>query len=153
MNYWLSFGEEVRGPYTLDQLRGFWSRGEVTALTPVCEDGADSWSQLGEMQDTLEPGRKDSTLFGILAVVGGYLGLHNWYIKRPFFAALQMAAGIFGFYLLATRPSNPDYDLALEAARENHFIGGVIFFGGAWLLALAESVLVKKDGDGREFRS
>jgi hypothetical protein len=43
-------GHSVKGPFTLEDLRGAVSRGEVAKTTSACEEGGETWQPLGDLR-------------------------------------------------------------------------------------------------------
>ncbi|MDB2327301.1 DUF4339 domain-containing protein [bacterium] len=53
--YWITIGDEQRGPYTISQLRSMWQSGTITANTLYWQQGFDDWFSLSTIIDLLEP--------------------------------------------------------------------------------------------------
>jgi len=49
MNYYLYYNEETYGPYSLQELQGFYESGEMTAEDYICEEGASEWILASEV--------------------------------------------------------------------------------------------------------
>ena len=50
--YNLLVGQEVKGPYTLGQIRSMWKSGSVTADVQYAEVGADAWHPVLSIAET-----------------------------------------------------------------------------------------------------
>ena len=48
--FYLSDGEEVRGPYAKDQLRSMWGSGQITAASLYCAEGSQEWRDILELE-------------------------------------------------------------------------------------------------------
>ncbi len=53
--YFITNGDEQRGPYTISQLRSMWHSGSITASTLYWQDGLNEWVPLSTILDLLEP--------------------------------------------------------------------------------------------------
>jgi hypothetical protein len=52
--YYILENDEVKGPYTIDQLRSMWISGALTGDTFYSQDGYEKWLQLWEIANVLE---------------------------------------------------------------------------------------------------
>jgi GYF domain 2 len=55
MTYHLWLEEQAKGPFTLGQLRAMWNSGQITSETRCTSDAGESWFDLSELLDDLEP--------------------------------------------------------------------------------------------------
>ncbi len=145
MNYWLSFGEEVKGPFSLHQVRKFWERGDVTGDNQFCLEGENSWTPLSEISHLLEPGPR-RWVYILLGLFLGWLGVHNFYAGRFFFGVLQL--GLCAILWLRLQDAHAAYpgDYSAETAR----LGGIILGFTLISWVIADIGLVSKAADGRK---
>ncbi len=55
IKYYVTIGEEQKGPYTLAQLQTMWRAGSLTVDTQYWFDGQSEWMPLGTILELLEP--------------------------------------------------------------------------------------------------
>ena len=100
MRYYVSQNNQTKGPFTLNQMQAMWNSGTITGDLLYCEEGADTWFSLSDLQPMLEPAPPHSSpqtlrsihqqpqlvrtaksrgIFIILGLFLGCLGLHNFY--------------------------------------------------------------------------
>lgn len=165
-HYYLQINEEVRGPYSLGQVKGFWDRGEVTVTTPVCAEGQESWETLEALLWMLEPesqsamaeemgfvrsGRKVSQVvsnkirssYCALGLVFGVLGFHNFYVGRRQEGRMALIGALITISM---------YAMGAWTGIAPMFFGGVFGLLGLWFYGIYEALTVKTDGKGRRMR-
>lgn len=49
IRYFLYLGGEVKGPYRVSEIRVLSEVGTVTAQTPICAEGSQTWSDFGSL--------------------------------------------------------------------------------------------------------
>lgn len=54
MRFYLFTNNEVRGPFTVSQLRSMWKSGSVTELDSYCEEGTEDWLPLSYLSEILD---------------------------------------------------------------------------------------------------
>jgi TM2 domain-containing membrane protein YozV len=53
--YWLSIGNEKKGPYTFSQLKSMWGSGSITADALYCQEGFEAWVPISSLLDQKPP--------------------------------------------------------------------------------------------------
>jgi hypothetical protein len=124
-------GQNVKGPFTTEDLRGAVSRNEIAKTTLACEEGSETWQPLGDLRpEAFGPAGKPLSvqIKGLLAYLAGtpdkasktLLGRVKRASAILVFASLISAAGLLLLILLTSLlPS-------LKASLGMAFINGLL---------------------------
>lgn len=116
--YYADRNNQPIGPYTFAELRQLQISGQVLTDTYVIEEGGQSWKPLaniivlsqtpGTQQTVLPPlyinnnhERKSKLVAGLLGILLGSLGAHNFYLGYNGKAIAQLLMSIFSLGILA----------------------------------------------------
>jgi TM2 domain-containing membrane protein YozV len=100
IRYWLSIGDgKSYGPYSLADLRRFQTEGRIGFNAQVCPEGGSEWAPVAKFLDFgapptspppppppamvgmhSDPRAKSKVAAGILGILLGCLGIHNFYL-------------------------------------------------------------------------
>jgi len=101
--YYILRDEKQTGPFTLLQLRNMWGNGAVTSGMYYWREGMAKWLPLSTLQFKLEEPatvRKSRTVYILLAVFFGFLGIHDFYAGYPGFGTCYLLLTIFTGWLV-----------------------------------------------------
>lgn len=140
MNYYVTTdGAEVKGPYTMGQLRAMWLNGVLTTNARFAPEGGASWSPMSALEQRAPAektetahGTKSRGLFIVLALFLGWLGIHNFYAGRYGAGGALFAISVVGLLMISTG------------------IGSSILVG-AWVCGIVDAIRRKTDGRGLPF--
>lgn len=88
--YHLALGGQSAGPFTLEQVRGMWQTGRVTAATLFWRPGDPAWQPLGEIAFAL------GSTPPPMPPVAGYYPPPMWMNDRPVNSGVAVASFVLG---------------------------------------------------------
>ena len=114
--YYTDRNNQAIGPYTITELRQLQIGGQVSTETYIVEEGGKSWKPLGNLLVLSQPPglphppmppiavsqeRKSKLVAGLLGILLGSLGAHNFYLGYTNKAVAQLLMSILSAGILA----------------------------------------------------